>query len=175
MHTPPGPESPPVATPGHDRLTGLPNEALLHELLAWELRYARREGLRVGLLYLAFDDWPDGGQGGLLQEALARIRAGVRESDVCARLAGAEFVLLAPRLRHPADASRLANAVREALLHPVPMPGGKLKLSASLGISLYPDDGDTAVPLLARARLAMLYSRRTGPGGFAFYTPACEA
>lgn len=181
MSTPRAPDEEPARLPGHDASTGLPNEALLHELLAWELRYARRENLRVGLLYLAFDDWPalrtragDAAAATLLGAALEQIRKQVRDSDVIARLGEAELVLLAARLRQAADASRLANAVREALLRPLQAEGVTARLSASLGISLYPDDGEQAPVLIARARCAMAYSRQVGKGGFAFYTPECE-
>jgi diguanylate cyclase (GGDEF)-like protein/PAS domain S-box-containing protein len=160
----------------HDTLTGLPNRNLLQDRVAQSLAHARRTGERLAVLYIDLDRFkylndsfghPVGDA--FLKEAAARLNATVRESDTVARLGGDEFVVMVPGLARTEDAGNVAQKLLAALAAPLDVEGHQLLLTASLGVSIYPDDGDDAVTMLKNADAAMYRAKEQGGNGFQFY------
>jgi diguanylate cyclase (GGDEF)-like protein/hemerythrin-like metal-binding protein len=159
-----------------DPLTKLPNRRLLKDRLQSAVARARRDNHSVALLFLDLDgfkpindsmghavgDW-------LLKAVGERLVACLREYDTAARLGGDEFVVLLPGLSHPEDASRVAERIRTSLSSPFVMDDGiPLSLSASIGVSLYPENADNAHDLLRASDEAMYRAKRSGRNQIAF-------
>lgn len=152
----------------YDPLTRLPNRTLLSDRIATALARARREKGRVALLYLDLDKFKEvndshghavGDQ--LLQAVATRISGCIRESDTVSRIGGDEFVILLETLDQPPQAHAVANKIREAFHQPLQLDNGlDLLILPSIGIALYPDDGEEEEPLLERADSAMYQAKR---------------
>ncbi|MGZ5298240.1 MAG: putative bifunctional diguanylate cyclase/phosphodiesterase [Actinomycetota bacterium] len=172
----------------HDKLTGLPNRALFEEMLESALARARRSDLGVGVLFLDLDNFKlvndslghhAGDQ--LLMQLADRLQVCTRETDLVARLSGDEFLLLLADLeRGPGAmssgldpglliAESVAARVREALEEPFDLGGSEFFVSASIGISLYPQDASDAESLLRNADAAMYRSKEFERGGYVVY------
>jgi diguanylate cyclase (GGDEF)-like protein/PAS domain S-box-containing protein len=172
----------------HDKLTGLPNRALFEEMLESALARARRFDLGVGVLFLDLDNFKlvndslghhAGDQ--LLIQLADRLRVCTRETDLVARLSGDEFLLLLSDLDRGAGATSggpdsglliaesVAARVREALELPFDLGGSEFFVSASIGISLYPQDASDAETLLRNADAAMYRSKEFERGGYVVY------
>ena len=153
----------------YDHLTDLPNRTLLRDRLASALALARREVGRVAMLFLDLDRFKDindqrGHSAGdqLLRQVAGRLLTCVRESDTVARLSGDEFAVLLPRIEQPQDAIAVAEKLRRAMHQPFAMAGGPARISASIGIALYPDHGEGEDALLKLADDAMYAAKRRG-------------
>ena len=153
----------------YDHLTDLPNRTLLRDRLASALALARREVGRVAMLFLDLDRFKDindqrGHSAGdqLLRQVAGRLLACVRESDTVARLSGDDFAVLLPRIEQPDDAIAVAEKLRRAMHQPFAMAGGPARISASIGIALYPDHGEGEDALLKLADDAMYAAKRRG-------------
>ncbi|MCQ4346893.1 diguanylate cyclase [Pseudomonas stutzeri] len=151
----------------HDALTGLANRALFLERVQAALARGQRSGGRLALLYLDLDDFKQvndalGHAAGdlLLQETARRLQQSVRETDTVARIGGDEFVVLLEEIREPAQASLLAERIRAALSRPVELSGSLRAIGSSVGIAIYPEDGESEAELLRRADAAMYASKR---------------
>ena len=153
----------------YDPLTRLPNRSLLSDRIATALARARRDKGRVALLYLDLDKFKQvndthghavGDQ--LLQAVAARISGCIRESDTVSRIGGDEFVILLETLDQPRQAHAVANKIREAFYQPLQLDVLGLAIVPSIGIALYPDDGDAEQLLLERADRAMYQAKRDG-------------
>lgn len=152
----------------HDNLTGLANRRLLLELLAEYIPMAVRADRRMAVLYIDLDDFKPindnlGHQSGdeVLSEVAARLRQAVRASDTVARIGGDEFVVLVQNLTERESAGRLAQKIIEAISKPITVGDAQLKVGASIGISIFPDDARNRDDLLNRADEAM-YDAKTG-------------
>ena len=152
-----------------DALTGLPNRVLLGDRLRQAIRAASRDGHKVALIYFDLDEFKPvndshGHAAGdrLLQLVARRLRAGLREADTLARVGGDEFVLLLPRCDALPDALKVAENILFQLNQP--FEDGELvhRISGSLGIALFPDDGMDAEELLRAADLAMYDAKSQG-------------
>lgn len=152
-----------------DALTGLPNRVLLGDRLRQAIRTAGRDGHKVAVIYFDLDKFkPVNDSYGhavgdrLLQLVARRLRAGLRESDTLARVGGDEFVVLLPRCAGLEDAATVADNILAQLNRP--FEDGELthRISGSLGIALYPDDGLDAENLLRSADLAMYDAKSHG-------------
>jgi diguanylate cyclase (GGDEF)-like protein/PAS domain S-box-containing protein len=174
----------------HDKLTGLPNRVLFEEMLDLALARARRHQLGVGVLYLDLDNFKlvndslghhAGDQ--LLRELAERLRGCTRETDLVARQGGDEFLLLLSDLEGGAQgavpelaiAESVAVRVREALLEPFDVSGTPFYTTGSIGISLYPRDGDDAETLMRNADAAMYQAKKSGPGNYVVFAGDHEA
>jgi diguanylate cyclase (GGDEF)-like protein/PAS domain S-box-containing protein len=151
----------------HDELTGLPNRGLLRDRLETALAAARREPCGLALLYLDLDRFKQvndmlGHLAGdlLLQEVGRRMRQCVREADTVARMGGDEFVLLLPRIHGPQDAANVAEKIRSAIARPMRIADQELRVLPSIGIALYPDNGDNADQLFRVADQAMYAAKK---------------
>lgn len=151
----------------HDRLTGLPNRDLLYERLEQEIaRASGGEGL-LGLLYIDLDGFKDvndayGHDAGdaVLQHAARRMTRCVRRGDTVARIGGDEFVVLLPRLTRKSDAESIAAKLVASLREPVYAARQELTVSASVGIAIWPIDGDQPDHLLRFADAQMYGHKR---------------
>jgi diguanylate cyclase len=153
-----------------DPLTGLASRALLFDRLEQSIAGARRHRHLFALLFLDLDGFKQindtlGHAAGdeALQEAARCLRASVRETDTVCRYGGDEFVILLAEVSDGNDAGRVAEKVRAALAAARPVDAGR-RLTASVGISLYPQDGDDARALIDRADAAMYRAKERGPG-----------
>jgi diguanylate cyclase (GGDEF)-like protein/PAS domain S-box-containing protein len=160
----------------HDSLTGLPNRALFLRLLEQALAHCARSACRLAVLYIDLDHFKPvndtlGHQLGdlLLVTVAKRLRASVRKSDVVARLAGDEFTVIQTDLVDTRPARALARTLVHALRRPFMLKGREVRVSASVGISIYPDHGASAEELLQRADLAMYRAKEQGRNRYRFY------
>jgi len=152
----------------HDALTGLPNRFLFSERFRHAMVRAKRASHLVGLLYLDLDRFKPvndllGHQCGdmLLQTVAKRLKRSVREEDMIARLGGDEFAVILEHLSRPRDAAATARKLLHALDRPFLLQGHQARITASIGISVYPFDGDDVETLIKRADGAM-YRAKTG-------------
>ncbi len=161
----------------HDLLTGLPNRQLFQDRLAQSLLHAKREGEMLAVMFLDLDRFKEvndslGHSVGdlLLQEVARRLKASVRKGDTVARLGGDEFVMLLPKIKQLDNALHLAEKVIEHLGEPLNIGGHDLNIGASIGISLFPKDGDQAETLLKHADQAMYSAKQKGCGCYYVYS-----
>jgi diguanylate cyclase (GGDEF)-like protein len=159
---------------GLDPLTQLPNRALLIDRCAHAMASARRRGSRLALLFLDLDQFkPINDSLGhalgdeVLKTVAQRLSAAVREADTVSRYGGDEFMILLSDVSQPSDAELIAGKLIAAIAEPCRVGGHVLQLSASIGISLYPDDGDDIDLLIRKADNAMYRAKRHGPGRYA--------
>ena len=165
----------------HDPLTRLPNRALFLDRAQQAIAMAARDGYHLALLYLDLDGFKEvndtlGHDAGdlLLQEAAERLLRCVRESDTVARLGGDEFALLLPEVGGARDVERVADKLLIALRRPFPLKGRAARVSGSVGIALYPGDGDDPHQLLKWADEAMYRAKRGGKDRVAFHSDGAE-
>ncbi len=163
----------------HDALTGLANRLQLGERLTQAIAHARRDHSRLALFFLDLDYFKNvndshGHAVGdlLLQQASTRLKAAVRAEDTVARLGGDEFVILAAELDSTEHAAVVAEKLLAACRTSFVIDGNEFFVGASLGVSLFPDDGADAEDLLSHADAALYRAKDLGRGGFQFYTPA---
>ncbi|RJF92255.1 EAL domain-containing protein [Noviherbaspirillum saxi] len=161
----------------HDALTGLANRTLLGDRLGKAIASAQRYGHQVAVLLHDLDNFKVindslGHAAGdeLLSAVAKRMRASVRESDTVARLGGDEFVIVMPNVAKPDDAVVVGKKVLDALSQPFCIEGQNVYVSASIGVSLYPQDGTDERILLKNVDLAMYRAKRDGRGTIRFYT-----
>ena len=162
----------------HDELTGLANRTLLLDRLEQSLHYARRSGRLVAVLLFDLDRFKVindslghafGDQ--VLCAVAQRLRKLVREADTLARLGGDEFVILLAEVAEPEDVGLVAAKILQHLAEPLSIDGREIRLTASLGVSLYPRDSDEGAILIRNADMAMYRAKRDGSSTFAFYSP----
>ncbi len=160
----------------YDSLTGLPNRNLLADRLRQALVFASRHRSRVALMFLDLDRFKNindslghyvGDQ--ILKEVAMRLTRTLRAGDTVARLGGDEFVVVLQEVRDPADAATVAQSLLRELAPPYHVEGRELHLSASAGITLYPDDGRDADVLMKNADVAMYHVKDSGRNGFQFF------
>ncbi|MCU0835484.1 MAG: diguanylate cyclase [Chromatiaceae bacterium] len=157
-----------------DALTRLPNRTTLLDRFAQALAQARRHGTRLGLLFVDLDDFKRlndayGHAFGdeVLRQVAERLVSAVREADTVSRYGGDEFLILLAELSQPADAQAVAEKLGAALSAPIELAGQVVRLTASLGAALYPDDGEDIDTLIARADAAMYQAKRSRAGSAA--------
>jgi diguanylate cyclase (GGDEF)-like protein len=159
----------------HDALTGLPNRSLFRDRIQRAILGAERDGGRVAVLMMDLDRFKEindslGHYTGdaLLREIASRLRGVLRASDTIARLGGDEFGLLLPTHCEPVDVKRVIDRIRQVLEQPVVLQDLPLAIEASIGVSLYPNDGADVDTILQRADVAMYTAKREN-SAYAFY------
>ena len=160
----------------HDSLTDLPNRVLLDDRLNHAMVLARRRGLKLALLYLDLDRFKKvndslGHEIGdrLLKIVAQRLVGCVRGSDTVSRQGGDEFVILLSEVTAGQDAAISAEKILRTLNAPVDIDGHHLHVSASIGIAIYPEDGEDGVSLLKHADFAMYHAKDCGRKNFQFF------
>ncbi len=156
----------------YDSLTGLPNRALFFDRLGGAVARGKREGRKFALLFIDLDGFKGindryGHHAGdeVLSATARRLRAAIRDSDTAGRMGGDEFIVLLDNIARSEDASHFATKVRTALSEPVRLPSGEVvSIGASVGVSVYPDDGEDADEVLKAADVSM-YERKMKRGG----------
>ncbi len=166
----------------HDALTGLPNRTLFHDRLTQALGLARRDGRGLAVLFLDLDQFKLvndtlGHAAGdrLLVEIARRLQQAVQAGDTVARVGGDEFTLLLRHVEEGELAARMAQKVLDAVARPVDLDGQRFYLTTSIGVSLFPADGDDAESLLANADIAMYRAKELGRNAYQLCTPAMNA
>jgi len=162
----------------HDMLTGLPNRAYLVERLTTILALARRHGTLVAIMFIDLDNFKTvndslGHHTGdaLLKEVAARIKEVLREADMVSRLGGDEFLVILADLAAREDAALVADKLLQTISAPMLFEDGELRANASIGISVFPRDGDNADDLIRHADAAMYGAKEQGRGRSRFYAP----
>ena len=162
----------------HDPLTGLANRRYFLERLETSLSDAARNNTRVAVLFIDLDQFKqvnDSLGHGIGDELLVSVAAGLCEHvpliDMLARLGGDEFICVMEAVRTDEDVAMLAREVIAAFDNPFRLGGHELYLSASVGISVFPNDGASVGDLLRNADTAMYRAKALGRGRFHFYTP----
>lgn len=156
-----------------DAVTGTPDRAVMHDRLEQAVALARRRSSRIAVFFLDLDDFKRindtlGHAAGdeALRLAARRLEAVVRDSDTVSRHGGDEFLVLLADVAQPPDAFAVARNMLSALAAPAQVGGRAVALSASLGVAVFPDDGEDADSLIARADAAMYRAKRAGGGAF---------
>ncbi|MBI4715937.1 MAG: EAL domain-containing protein, partial [Nitrospirae bacterium] len=178
----------------YDSLTGLPNRTFFKELIQRELSNARRIRQTLGICFIDLDNFKEindglGHEAGdqLLQTAAERILGSIRgsdyvsryrpeeEADVLSRLGGDEFVLLLHNLARVEDAGTAARRVLKSVSQPYRLDGREVFITASIGISLYPEDGSDVDTLLRNADVAMYDAKKRGRNNHQFFSRTMNA
>ena len=163
----------------HDALTDLPNRRLLQEIIKIETAQAKRHQTKMALLLLDLDRFKEvndtlGHEVGdeLLKEVSARFKANIRASDTVSRTGGDEFTFVVADINKADDAADVAQKIVASLQKPFFISGHELHVTTSMGISIYPDDGEETDSLIRYADIAMYYAKEHGRNTFRFYNPA---
>lgn len=166
----------------HDSLTGLPNREVFSDRLQQSMVQTRRYSAMLAVMFLDLDRFKEindtlGHRAGdlLLMNVARRLKGCVWETDTVARCGGDEFLLLFPGIRQARDAAVIARKVHNALAEPHLLKDQELIVTATIGISLSPDDGDDAETLIKFADVAMFKAKSEGGGSYRFYAHSMNA
>ncbi len=161
----------------YDSLTALPNRRLFHSLFEKALSAAQRKGSHGALLFLDLDRFKHVNDSFghtqadlLLQEVSHRLASSLRDEDIVARLGGDEFVIALPEITRREHAGQVARKLLATLAEPFFLERHEVLLSASIGISIFPDDGRDTESLLKNADVAMFRAKRRGSNAHIFYS-----
>jgi diguanylate cyclase (GGDEF)-like protein/PAS domain S-box-containing protein len=163
----------------HDLLTGLPNRTLFLDRLELSITQAKRRNQHIGVMFLDIDRFKlindtyghlEGDQ--LLKEFAQRVRHCLRSGDTLARQGGDEFTVLLPDVGSNADVAFIAQKILAELRRPFTVAGKDFMATASIGLALYPDDGDTPEALLRSADIAMYQTKAQGKNGYLEFRPS---
>lgn len=159
----------------HDALTGLPNRILFSQLVDQSLQRARRNKHRLAIIFLDLDHFKEindtlGHDAGdeLLKRAAKRLTACFRKSDAIARFGGDEFVALMPEIHTAQDAGLVAQKIVDTIAEPFLIDSQACRVSASVGIAIFPEDGEDEETLIKKADNAMYISKREGRNTYRF-------
>jgi diguanylate cyclase (GGDEF)-like protein len=166
----------------HDGLTGLPNRSLFSKLLNQSISLAQRNHKKLAVLFLDLDHFKhindtlghDAGDQ-LLQEVAERLKSCLRDSDTVARLGGDEFVVMLPQLDESAYVLTVAKKIVATVAKPFTLSGQEFGVTASIGISTYPDDGLDEQTLTKNADIAMYKVKEEGKNNFQLYSEKLQA
>ncbi|MDZ7859160.1 MAG: EAL domain-containing protein [Candidatus Krumholzibacteriota bacterium] len=161
----------------HDNLTGLPNRALFSRLLYHQMQHARRYKKRLALMFLDLDHFKAindslGHEAGdeLLKKMGRRLRESLRESDIVARLGGDEFIMLLPEITEETQVTTVAGKILAAVAKPFTLAEQEFRITISIGIAMFPADGEDEQTLMKSADVAMYHVKEGGKNNFRFYS-----
>ena len=166
----------------YDLLTKLPNKILLNDRLTFALAHAHRGGNVMSVIFLDLDRFKKindtlghdvGDQ--VLKTIAERLEACMREGETVARFGGDEFIILLPEVSRVSEVTRLAQDILDLFKQPLILSGIELYVTASMGIALYPNDGEQSEILLKNADAALNRAKEQGRNNFQFYTPLMNA
>ena len=165
----------------HDTLTKLPNRILLEDRMEQAIESASRRKGYFAVLFFDLDGFKAvndayGHHTGdaLLIDLAQRIRQTLRTQDTVARLGGDEFIVLS-EVGEPTDAASVADRLISAIARPVTVYGHEVLVTSSVGIAIYPSDGEDTHALLTNADAAMYHAKRLGGTGYSFFEPSMNA
>jgi diguanylate cyclase (GGDEF)-like protein len=165
-----------------DSLTGLPNRQFFRELLSGAVIRARRRSSNGALMFIDLDNFKfindsEGHRAGddVLREVANRLTQTLRATDTVARLGGDEFTVILEDVQRPSDISRMAENLIAAVSKPIRSSHAEVTVSASIGITLFPEDADDVETLLVNADLAMYRVKETGRNGVRFFSEDMNA
>jgi diguanylate cyclase (GGDEF)-like protein len=166
----------------HDGLTGLPNRSMFSHTLAQSIALSRRYSRPLAVAFLDLDRFKQindtlGHDAGdqLLKEVASRLRGCVRETDTVARLGGDEFVVLLPVLEDEKYAANVAEKILAVVARPFTLIGQEFRVTASIGISICPQDGIDEQTLTKNADIAMYHAKEEGKNNYQFYSEKINA
>jgi len=161
----------------HDSLTGLPNRTLFTKSLEQAIEKSKSKNLKTALLFIDLDHFKEindslGHAVGdrILQEVARRLESIIRKEDILARLGGDEFTIIIEGLTEGKNITILAQKIIDLLSKPIKLDDNTLYVSSSIGISLYPDDGENVQDLLKYSDAAMYKAKDEGRNNFQFYS-----
>lgn len=164
-----------------DPLTSLPNRHMFLNRLEQDIRKAHRANLPLALIFLDLDHFKEvndtlGHDMGdiLLRDAAQRLRSCVRDTDVVARLGGDEFTIIVGELADPGDVERVAQNILQKIAEPFLLGIETAYISASIGITFYPEDADSVKQLLRNADQAMYAAKSQGRNRYNYFTPSMQ-
>ncbi len=161
----------------HDALTDLPNRLMFGQLLNYAIKSAKRYKRRLAVLFIDLDRFKiindtlghDAGDQ-LLQEIAARLKETLRAADVVARLGGDEFVVLIEEFSNEDQIGIVAGRLLSAIIKPITLMGEECRVTASIGISVFPKDAEDEPSLLKNADMAMYLAKEEGKNNYQFYS-----
>lgn len=166
----------------HDSLTGLPNRSLFYDRIYHSLARSRRSNSKLALMLLDLDRFKNINDslghdaGDLLLKAISqRLGESVRDMDTVARLGGDEFVVVLEGIHDNEDISFVANKLLTNLARPISISGHEISTTVSIGISVFPDDGEETDNLLKHADIAMYKAKEGGKNNYQYYTEGMNA
>ncbi len=162
----------------HDALTGLPNRVSLSESLNHTVQACRRRGLRAAVLFLDIDNFKDINDSyghpvgdGLLKQLAETLKGGLRGEDLVARFGGDEFVMVLPFIEDEMQVVDIVRRLMVSIRRPLTVEDRSLRPSASIGVAIYPENGEKPGELLQNADAAMYEAKRTGRATYRFHDP----
>ena len=166
----------------HDFLTDLPNRVLLNDRITQAISFAARYSKQLAVMFVDLDGFKRTNDSlghtvgdKLLQSVASRLVACVRRSDTVSRLGGDEFVVLLYQVEHAEDAAFISKKILSSLAEPFSIDQKHLEISASIGVSTYPGDGQDAESLLHKADTAMYAAKKLGRNNCQFFKAAMQA
>jgi diguanylate cyclase (GGDEF)-like protein len=160
----------------YDYLTDLPNRALLLDVLNHSIALARRNKHKAAILFLDLDGFKKvndtlGHDAGdlLLKVVSGRLKETIRDSDTVARVGGDEFILVLDNIESDANASLVADKIISVLARPFLLMEQSVHVGGSIGISMFPENGDTPAKLVKQADAAMYLAKESGKNTYRFY------
>ena len=161
----------------HDALTGLPNRLMFSQLLNQAIQSAKRNKRQLAVFFIDLDRFKIindtlGHEAGdqLLQEIAKRFRQALRAVDVVGRLGGDEFVILIEEFNDMTQVAKVAHKILSAAMKPMVIMGEECRVTASIGISVYPQDGQDEQSLMKNADIAMYFAKEEGKNNYQFYS-----
>lgn len=165
----------------YDSLTGLPNRALFYERLLQSIKFNKRYRSNLAVFFIDLDRFKNindtmGHSIGdeLLMEVATRIKNRIRESDTVCRIGGDEFLIILDKFNNIDDVAMVATDIINVIEEPIVLLDKEIKCSASLGISLFPEDDDTPEGLMRKADSAMYQAKDSGKGVYKFFSQDME-
>ena len=161
----------------HDALTGLPNRLMFSQMLNHAIQSAKRNQRQFAILFIDLDRFKTindtlGHEAGdqLLQEIGARLKQTLRAADLAARLGGDEFIILIEDISDVNHAATVAHKIITSIINPLTLMGQECRVTASIGISIYPKDAEDEQSLMKNADLAMYLAKEEGKNNYQFYS-----
>jgi diguanylate cyclase (GGDEF)-like protein/PAS domain S-box-containing protein len=162
----------------HDALTDLPNRLLFDERLKQSIRQAKRHNTGLAVAFIDLDKFKNindtlGHRAGdeLLQQVSIRLKLAVRDGDTIARISGDEFVMILEDVSSPQDAETVIKKLMKRFQHPIPIKDTEVRASCSIGISLFPQNGNNFEEMMRNADIAMYKAKEGGRNAYLFYNP----
>jgi diguanylate cyclase (GGDEF)-like protein/PAS domain S-box-containing protein len=161
----------------HDALTGLPNRLMFSQLLNHAIRSAQRHGKQLAVLFIDLDRFKTindslGHEAGdrMLKEMARRFKRSLRAVDVVGRLGGDEFIILTEEVDELSQIANVAHKILTTTIQPIVLLGEECRVTASIGISIYPGDGTDEQTLIKNADIAMYFAKEEGKNNYQFYS-----